>query len=45
MYINAFAMLGLPAVAIKARMTQDGVDPTVLDKDPEELVPEEESGK
>lgn len=39
-YVKYFKMLkvGLPKDAVKAKMTQEGVDPDILDKDPTELV-------
>jgi hypothetical protein len=44
-YTKYFKMLkvGLPKEAIKAKMQQEGVDPSYLDKDPSELVPLSES--
>ena len=40
-YAKFFKMLkvGLPPVAVKGKMQQEGLDPTVLDKDPSELIP------
>ncbi len=40
-YAKFFKMMkvGLPKDAIKAKMTQEGVDPTYLDKEPTEMVP------
>ena len=44
-YAKYFKMMkvGLPKEAIKAKMQQEGVNPTYLDKDPTELVPLVES--
>lgn len=40
-YAKYFKMLkvGLPPPAVKGKMQQEGVDPTMLDKDPSELIP------
>jgi hypothetical protein len=45
-YSKYFRMLkvGLPREAIKAKMTQEGVNPAYLDKEPSEQVPLEEGG-
>lgn len=45
-YSKYFRMLkvGLPATAVKAKMEQEGVDPSILDKDPSEMVPLEPVG-
>jgi hypothetical protein len=39
-YAKFFKMLkvGLPAVAVKGKMTQEGLDPAMLDRDPTEMV-------
>jgi hypothetical protein len=44
-YAKYFKMLkvGLPKDAVKAKMTQEGVNPDVLDKEPTELIPVNES--
>ena len=41
MYMKYFKMLkvGLPKDAVKAKMQQEGADSSMLDKDPEELIP------
>jgi hypothetical protein len=42
MYAKFFKMakVGLPKEAVKIKMQQEGVDPTVLDKSPQDLIPE-----
>lgn len=46
-YMKYFKMLkvGLPKDAIKAKMAQEGVDPSFIDRDPAELIPEVEPAK
>lgn len=43
-YAKYFKMLkvGLPRDSVKAKMRQEGVNPDMLDKDPDELIPEDE---
>jgi hypothetical protein len=43
-YAKYFKMLkvGLPKDSVKAKMKQEGVNPDILDKDPDEMIPEEE---
>jgi hypothetical protein len=44
-YSKYFKMIkvGLPAESVKAKMQVEGVDPSILDKNPEEMVPAEAS--
>eukprot|EP01038_Epipyxis_sp_PR26KG_P012149 gene12149-16266_t len=46
-FVKYFKMLkvGLPKEAVKAKMKQEGVDPSYLDKDPTELIPVDLSKK
>eukprot|EP01035_Chromulina_nebulosa_P021343 gene21343-27652_t len=47
LYSKYFKMLkiGLPKETVKAKMTSEGVDSSFLDRDPDELIPEEEEKK
>ena len=46
-YAKYFKMLkvGVPAETVKAKMTREGVNPAMLDKDPTELIPRVEAAK
>lgn len=46
-YAKFFKMLkvGLPKPAIKVKMTQEGVDPEMIEKDPSEMIPLDDSPK